>query len=216
MRCPAILSAVLGVLLAAQERALSGDVRKETEAETVTRLIAQLGDDVFARREAATRQLKQIGEPALESLRKAAAADRDPEIRARARRIIPAITAFLTKRELKKLQGTWVLVSRAEGGEVIRATDDSTTMTYTGNKWVWKRGETVVQAGTWKVVATGKKATSYKNHVTGGGNLGAEALGIFRFEGDGFKYCEGPSRPTDFTTRNGDGCYCCTWKRAKK
>ena len=40
--------------------------------------------------------------------------------------------------ELEKLQGTWVLVSREEGGEVVRFDDDSITFTITGNKWVWK------------------------------------------------------------------------------
>jgi uncharacterized protein (TIGR03067 family) len=216
MRYPVIVGAVIGIVLAAQGGALRGGRGKETDAETIARLIGQLGDDTFAKREAASKQLKAIGEPALESLRKAAASDSDPEIRRRAERIVEAIAAVVTNRELKKLQGTWILVSRAEGGQVVRAQGDGTTMTYTGNKWVWKNGGAVAQAGTWEVVAIGKTATSYNGHVTEGFNLGAGAMGIFQFEGDMFRYCEGPSRPKDFTTRRGDGCYCCTWKRAKK
>lgn len=216
MRCPVIVGAVIGILLVAQGGAPRAAPGKDTEAETIARLIKRLGDDAFARREAATRQLEAIGEPALEALRKAAASDGDAEIRARAARIIEVIAAVVTDRELKKLQGTWILVSRVEGGQVIRATGDGTTMTYTGNKWVWKNGGAVAQAGTWNVVVIGKTATTYNGRVTAGFNLGAEALGIFRLEGDTFQYCEGPSRPKDFTTRRGDGCYCCTWKRAKE
>jgi uncharacterized protein (TIGR03067 family) len=211
-----IVAAVLGTLLAAQDGTLRGDPGKETEGETVARLIKQLGDDVFAEREAATKQLERIGEPALAALRRAAASSRDFEIRHRAKRIIEAIAVFVTKRELKKLQGTWVLVSRAEGGQVVPAVGDSTTMTYTGNKWAWKHGNTVVQAGTWEVVAVDKTTTKYQGRVTEGANLGGQAMGIFQFQGDQFRYCEGPSRPASFTTRRGDRCYCCTWKRVKK
>jgi uncharacterized protein (TIGR03067 family) len=216
MRRPAIVGAVIAILLAAQGGTPRAAPGTEAEAEAIARLIKQLGDDAFARREAATGRLKEIGEPALEALRQAAASDSDPEIRARAERIVQAIAAVVTNRELKNLQGTWILVSRAEGGQVIRANGDGTTMTYTGNQWAWKNGGTVAQAGTWNVVATGKTATSYNRHVTEGFNLGAGAMGIFRLEGDTFQYCEGPSRPKDFATKRGDGCYCCTWKRAKK
>ncbi len=216
MRWPVLVGAGIGILLAAQDGAPRGDLGKETEAETIARLIKQLGDRTFAKREAATRRLKEIGEPALESLRKAAVSDNDHEIRRRARQIIQAIAALVSNRELKKLQGSWILVSRAEAGRVVLARGDSTTMTYTGNRWVWKQGQTVIQAGTWEVVAIGKTAISYNGRVTEGFNLGARAMGIFQFAGDTFKYCEGPSRPSDFTTKQGDGCYCCTWKRAKK
>jgi hypothetical protein len=48
----------------------------------VGRLIGQLGDDDFDRREAATARLKTAGEPALDALHKATASD-DPEARRR-------------------------------------------------------------------------------------------------------------------------------------
>ena len=50
----------------------------------VGRLIGQLGDDDFDRREAATRRLKRAGETALDALHKALSSD-DPEVRLRAR-----------------------------------------------------------------------------------------------------------------------------------
>jgi uncharacterized protein (TIGR03067 family) len=118
--------------------------------------------------------------------------------------------------ELEKLQGTWILVSRAEGGQVVPAKDDSITFTFTGNKWTWKNGDTLAQAGILKLVDLNNTPKSYDNECTDGVNKGAKAKGIYQVEGDTFKYCEGANRPTDFTTKAGDGTYCCTWKRAKK
>src|SRR5437879_8715626 len=53
-------------------------------------LINQLGDEKFTRREAATKALAKIGEPALAALRKAAASHEDIEIRVRASRLVEA------------------------------------------------------------------------------------------------------------------------------
>jgi WD40 repeat protein len=55
------------------------------------RLIAQLGDDSFAKREAACKALEAIGKPAVRPLLKAAASSRDFEIRWRAHRVIQAL-----------------------------------------------------------------------------------------------------------------------------
>jgi hypothetical protein len=69
-------------------------VAADPEAE-IARLVKQLGDDDFDQREAATKRLAEIGEPALDTLRKAAASSNDAEIRARVARLIAAITARL-------------------------------------------------------------------------------------------------------------------------
>ena len=53
----------------------------------IARLVKQLGDDDFDKREAATARLKEIGEPALDAVTKAARS-RDPEVRLRAEDII--------------------------------------------------------------------------------------------------------------------------------
>src|SRR5262245_43843330 len=58
----------------------------------VARLIGQLGDDDFDVREAATKALETIGEPAYEALRKAAR-EKDPEVRRRAERVVQTIEA---------------------------------------------------------------------------------------------------------------------------
>ena len=49
----------------------------------IARLVKQLGHDDFDKREAATARLKEIGEPALAILRKAATESGDPEVRCR-------------------------------------------------------------------------------------------------------------------------------------
>ena len=50
----------------------------------IARLVKQLGDDDFDQREAATKQLEAIGEPARAALHEAAAFSKDAEIRQRA------------------------------------------------------------------------------------------------------------------------------------
>jgi hypothetical protein len=58
--------------------------------ETIDRLITQLGDNDFKMREEASRQLKQIGKPALDALKKATKLD-DPEIQTRAEALVKRI-----------------------------------------------------------------------------------------------------------------------------
>src|SRR5687767_749959 len=71
-------------------------------------LIQQLGHREFAKREAASKELDAIGEPALGALRKAAT-DRDAEVRQRAERIIQAVTgrihAAAARKELARWEG---------------------------------------------------------------------------------------------------------------
>jgi tetratricopeptide (TPR) repeat protein len=55
------------------------------DARLIERLVRQLGSPRFAEREAATKQLKDIGEPALAALREAAKGSDDPEVRRRAK-----------------------------------------------------------------------------------------------------------------------------------
>jgi formylglycine-generating enzyme required for sulfatase activity len=54
-------------------------------------LIARLGDNLFANREAASKQIEKLGEPALPALRRAAAKAEDIEIRGRAQQLVRII-----------------------------------------------------------------------------------------------------------------------------
>jgi hypothetical protein len=59
------------------------------DAAHIERLVEQLGAEVYAEREAATRALSRVGEAALEPLRRACACSSDAEIRRRAERLVP-------------------------------------------------------------------------------------------------------------------------------
>jgi HEAT repeat protein len=62
----------------------------ESDDKEIARLVKQLGDDDFDKREEATARLKEIGEPALDALDKAKSS-RDAEVRRRAEEIVPII-----------------------------------------------------------------------------------------------------------------------------
>ena len=61
-------------------------------AKEIDALITQLGDDSETRREAAAKKLEEIGEPALEALRKAAKSHADVDVRLRAGLVLRTIT----------------------------------------------------------------------------------------------------------------------------
>jgi hypothetical protein len=108
MRTYLVVGTVVGMILVGQAGTLRGDPGKETDAERIARLIKQLGDDSFAKREAASKELEGIGAPALAALRKAASSSADPEIRRRAKRIEEAITEVAAQADdLTKLQAKW-------------------------------------------------------------------------------------------------------------
>ena len=74
------------------------------ETTEIDRVIQRLGSADFAEREAATKRLDAIGEPALDSLRKAAAGSEDAEIRRRAESLIKAIEDRIYA-EVRRLMG---------------------------------------------------------------------------------------------------------------
>ena len=64
---------------------------KDAQTDEISRLITQLGSDKFKEREAATKRLREIGEPALAALRKAAAHSADDEVRRRASEVVRVV-----------------------------------------------------------------------------------------------------------------------------
>src|SRR5262249_8286264 len=93
VRTFAFLSVALGLTLAVAAGVLRGNPHEEAKADRIADLIRQLGHGEFAKREAASKELEAIGEPALMALQKAAADNDDPEIRSRARRLITSLTS---------------------------------------------------------------------------------------------------------------------------
>src|SRR6267378_3168921 len=62
----------------------------QPDSPAMERHVQQLGSPVFAEREAATKALEAMGEPALDALRRAAAKSADAEVRRRAKELIKA------------------------------------------------------------------------------------------------------------------------------
>jgi uncharacterized protein (TIGR03067 family) len=115
MRACVFVGAVIGILLTTRGET-RGDSGKEVEAERIARLIKQLGDDGFEKREAASKELGAIGEPALAALRKAGGND-DAEVRRRAEDAVRSILGRVSQKELAALQGTWNLLTCIKHGK---------------------------------------------------------------------------------------------------
>jgi uncharacterized protein (TIGR03067 family) len=194
---------------------LPGNPRGEADAGKIARLIKQLGDEDFAKRESASKELEAIGEPALDTLRKAAS-DGDPEVRRRAGLVIQAIAGQITKRELEKLQGTWSLVSYETDGQQIKGEDRGHLFTFKGDRWSLQVGGQVFQAGTVQRVEGKVKPQGIDLLITEGSNIGGTAFSIFAVEGDSLKYLNcGAPRATEFATKPGDGRHYLTFRRTK-
>ena len=106
-----VLAVVMALALVAGVGSLRGNSGKPAKPDRVAALIKQLGDDAFAKRVAATKELEDIGEPALAALRQAATSSDDLEIRRRAERIIQTITTRAAdaaiQRQLASFKGKW-------------------------------------------------------------------------------------------------------------
>lgn len=218
MRIPLVICAAVGIILSPNTGMLLGEAGKEMKTERIARLIRQLGDDVFAKREAASKELDAIGEPALDALRKAGADD--AEVRRRAERLITSITgrvrAAITKKELEKLQGAWSLVSYETDGKRIKGEDKSHTFTVKGEKWSIHVSGQVFQAGTVQRIEVKENVNAIDLLITDGDNVGATAVSIYAVEGNSLKYLNcGDPRPAEFGTKAGDGRHYLTFRRAK-
>jgi uncharacterized protein (TIGR03067 family) len=211
---PLLVAVLVGMLFAAGTGLLRGD--GDGEATRIDRLVKQLGDDEFARRESATRTLEEIGEPALEALRKAAASDPDLEVRRRAERVIGTLARRVTERELEKLQGSWSLVSYECAGKQIKGEDKGHVFSFTKDRWAITIGGHVDQAGTVTRIEPHKDHGAIDLLITEGGNAGATAISIYRVEGDSLKYLNsGEPRAQEFSTSPGDGRYYLSFRRVK-
>lgn len=98
------------------------------DADRVQELIKKLGSEEFSVREEATEELKKIGKPAQEALRKAAAESEDPEVRQRARALLEETPKETPRRALPVPPGRPGL----RGGSVsIRSINGNTTYSIT-------------------------------------------------------------------------------------
>jgi uncharacterized protein (TIGR03067 family) len=180
-------------------------------AARVAHLSRQLGADRFADREAASKELTAIGEPALGALRQAAARGGDAEVRRRAERIVRAAVRRAARAEMRRLEGSWVAVSEEDNG---RSRPCRTRVVLGGGRSV-----AVSEAGagafrcTWEALDATVRPKQV-DLVTPGGQV---FRAIYELEGDTLRYCGSyAGRPSSFSTRAGDGRYMATLKRAAK
>jgi WD40 repeat protein len=112
----------------------------DPEEKVVERLIKQLGDDDFEKREAATKRLVELGEPALFALR-AAVNSKDVEVRRRVAELIPILEKQLTDDLIRFPDFTgdvWCIVFSGYGTRLVSNNDEITL-----RLWDLKTGKTV-------------------------------------------------------------------------
>jgi hypothetical protein len=111
MRAGTFVCVVVALALVAGVGSLRVYSGEAATSDRIGALIKQLGDDAFAKRAEASKELEDIGEPALPALRTAATSSDDPEIRGRAERISQSIAAraaeAVIKRQLAAFKGKW-------------------------------------------------------------------------------------------------------------
>jgi uncharacterized protein (TIGR03067 family) len=122
------------------------------------------------------------------------------------------------KDDLKALQGTWTLISFERDGKDVKLQGE-TTAVCTGDKFVVKRGEQVISAGT-ITLDPGKKPKATDATYTEGADKGKTFKGIYELDGDTVKFCRAGSpddeRPTEFKSKAGSGQFVAVYRRAKK
>src|SRR5262249_26977952 len=110
-------------------------------------------------------------------------------------------------KDLKKMEGTWVMVSGEDKGEKLpEKTIKNARLTIKGNKHTVKVGEDTI-IGTHKLNPE-KKPREIDATDTEGPFKGKTTLGIYKLEGDVFTVCFAPpdkDRPKDFTSKSGTG-----------
>jgi HEAT repeat protein len=202
-----LTSAIVG--LAAVAVTVDGSVARAADVKRVKipQLIRQLGHEDYSAREAASRELVEIGEPAVPALKSAAETHADPEVRWRAEQAIQVVKARLraiaAEKVLSRWQGEWI----ADDGQWVAIAEDQ-----------WDSGSPTFGPveGTMNVVEIREKMTLVDLIIHGGPTAGSICRIILRREADLLYYCGtyGPAHPTEFKTEN--NILFLTLKRAPK
>lgn len=145
---------------------------------------------------------------------------------------VPLLIAFLSaaislatagdndaaKPETAQLQGEWKMVSGSADGQPMPeamlsqmkrvCTNDEVTVTMAGQTYIKAKF----------TVDPTKQPKTIDYQMTGGFTEGKKQLGIYEMDGDTFKSCfgkPGAERPTDFTSKPGDGRTLSVWKSVR-
>lgn len=122
------------------------------------------------------------------------------------------------KKDLALLQGNWAMMSGSADGQPMPdqmlaqmkriCKGDETTTTMNGR--VFFKAKIAIDPS--------QKPKTIDYEMTEGFTKGKKQLGIYELEGDTFKSCfgrPGAERPSDFTSKPGDGRTLSVWKREK-
>jgi uncharacterized protein (TIGR03067 family) len=119
------------------------------------------------------------------------------------------------KIDLKKLQGTWLVVATETDGKRSRLSGEELTLTYSGNKFVCRVAGVVTQRGKFTITAGPGRDAVVEHMILAGGGTGLHFFCLSRMEGDTLTACGsfGPAAPKALRTRPGDGCFLRVAKR---
>ena len=204
MRTYVVVSAMLGMMLATQADTSWREPGKETVNEKVARLIKQLGDNEFDKRETASKELEAVGVPALEALQKAEKCSNDPEIRRRAVLLVQEIVA--------EWQGTWEVVAHhADGTLTARNPPYTSRWSFEGLAVIGQTDidDRVTQSGKLKIIEASEHCYKVNYEITDGDGKGETLVGIADFKEGQLRFSfrratSGKGRPDAFVTKAGD------------
>jgi uncharacterized protein (TIGR03067 family) len=123
------------------------------------------------------------------------------------------------RRDLSRLQSEWSMASGSRDGQKL---PDNMLR---NSKRVCRGDETTVMVGGQLLMKAkftldpSKSPKTIDYRITGGPTAGKAQLGIYELDEETVKFCfssPGQARPTDFTTKAGDGRTFSVWKRDKK
>jgi uncharacterized protein (TIGR03067 family) len=129
-----------------------------------------------------------------------------------------SVMADDAKDDLKAMEGAWDLTYFERDGKEVKL-QGGTQAINTGDKFVVKRGDQVVAAGTMRLDPR-KKPKASETTYTEGPDKGKTFKGIYQLDGDTMKFCRAGSseddRPSEFKTKPGSGQFMAVYKRAKQ
>ena len=125
-----------------------------------------------------------------------------------------AVDKEAVKKDMEQLQGEWSMLMPDGSGKTISDSKrvckgDETTVTF-GGRLMMKARFTIDPS---------KKPKTIDYQMIDGPTKGKKQLGIYELNGDTVKFCfgsPGSERPSDFTSKPGDGRTLSVWKREKK
>ncbi len=122
----------------------------------------------------------------------------------------------IAKKEITKLQGTWIFESYEENGQPTPAEELKKKRIFFGaNQFIVKNGEELVQVGSLKLDPIDGRR-DFDATIAAGPNKGTTMRGIYSLKGNLLKVCldpEGNERPKDFATSPDSGLILAVYKR---